>query len=116
MKSAWFTKTPVRLHLIGHSAGAIVHCHVVDRLARLGWKFESVNFMAAAATVDLFRQTGLPRVADKTVKGFRSFHLTAAAEEQDSTRRPLPRHTRPPLYLVSEAFEGGKRPPHLRMG
>ena len=115
MKSAWFTKTPVRLHLIGHSAGAIVHCHVVDRLARLGWKFESVNFMAAAATVDLFRQTVLPRLADKTVKAFRSFHLTAAAEEQDSTCRPLLGYSRSLLYLVSESFEGGKRTPILGM-
>ena len=33
---AWFTKTQVRLHLIGHSAGAIVHSYVVDRLCKLG--------------------------------------------------------------------------------
>ncbi len=115
MKSPWFTKAPVRLHLIGHSAGAIVQCHVVDRLARLGWKFDSVNFMAAAATVDLFERTLLPRLKDKTVREFRSFFLADAAEEQDSTCRPILGYSRSLLYLVSESFEGGRRAPILGM-
>ena len=115
MKSPWFAKTPVRLHLIGHSAGAIVHCHVIDRLADLGWKFESVSFMAAAATVDLFERTMLPRLQDKTVREFRSFLLTDAAEEQDPTCRPILGYGRSLLYLVSESFEGGTRTPILGM-
>jgi len=115
MKSPWFTKAPVRLHLIGHSAGAIVQCHVVDRLALLGWKFDSVNFMAAAATVDLFERTLLPRLKDKTVREFRSFFLADAAEEQDSTCRPILGYSRSLLYLVSESFEGGRRAPILGM-
>jgi hypothetical protein len=115
MKSPWFTKTPARLHLIGHSAGSIVHCYVIDRLARLGWKFESVSFMAAAATVDLFERTMLPRLQDKTVRVFRSFLLTDAAEEQDVTCRPILGYGRSLLYLVSESFEGGTRTPILGM-
>ncbi len=47
----------VRLHLVGHSAGAILHSHVVDRLGGHGWEFESVNFMAPAVRVDLFEET-----------------------------------------------------------
>jgi hypothetical protein len=113
--SPWFTKTPVRLHLIGHSAGSIVHCHVVDRLAKLGWKFESVTFMAAAARLDLFARTLLPRIKDRTVKQFRSFHLSDAAEQQDPTCRPVLGYGRSLLYLVSESFEGGARVPLLGM-
>lgn len=115
MKSPWFTKTPLRLHLIGHSAGSIVHCYVVDRLARLGWKFDSVSFMAAAATLDLFERTLLPRLRDRTVREFRSFLLTDAAEEQDPTCRPILGYGRSLLYLVSESFEGGSRTPILGM-
>jgi hypothetical protein len=114
-KSPWFTRTPVRLHLIGHSAGSIVHCHVVERLAPLGWKFESVTFMAAAATVDLFERTLLPRIEDRTVKQFRSFHLTDVAEQKDPTCRPVLGYGRSLLYLVSESFEGGMRTPVLGM-
>lgn len=115
MKSPWFTETPYRLHLIGHSAGAILHCHVVARLAELKWKFESVNFMAPAATVDLFKETLLPRIKDKTVKQFRSFHLNDAAEQQDPTCKPVLGYGRSLLYLVSESFEGGVRTPLLGM-
>jgi hypothetical protein len=115
MQSPWFTKTPVHLHMIGHSAGAIVHCYAVDRLAQLGWRFESVNFMAGAATLDLFKKTLLPRIADKTVKQFRAFHLSDSAEQQDPTCRPVLGYSRSLLYLVSESFEGGVRTPLVGM-
>lgn len=115
MQSPWFTKTPVRLHLIGHSAGSIVHSYVVDRLAKLGWQFESVNFMAPAVTVPLFEQTVLPRLKDGTVKFLRQFHLNDAAEQQDHTCKPILGYSRSLLYLVSESFEGGVRTPILGM-
>lgn len=114
-QAGWFDAVPVRLHLIGHSAGAIVHCFIVHRLASLGWKFESVNFMAPAVTVELFQQTLAPRVKDGTVKQLRSFHLADAAEEQDPTCRPVLGYGRSLLYLVSESFEGGIHTPILGM-
>ena len=71
--------------------------------------------MAAAATVDLFERTLLPRLKDKTVRAFRSFVLADAAEGQDSTCRPILGYGRSLLYLVSESFEGGQRTPILGM-
>ena len=115
VKSEWFEKKRVRLHMIGHSAGSIVHCYAVDRLAELGWTFESVNFLAAAATLDLFKKTLLPHIADKTVKQFRAFHLSDAAEQQDPTCKAILGYGRSLLYLVSESFEGGVRTPLVGM-
>jgi hypothetical protein len=114
-KSPWFGKTPVRLHLIGHSAGSIVHSHVVGRLAAAGWRFESINFMAPAVRMDLFEQQVLPRIKDGTVKHFRTFHLNDTAEQKDSTVKPLLGYSRSLLYLVSESFENGVRTPLLGM-
>ena len=108
-----FSPSRVRLHLIGHSAGSIVHSYLIDRLGNLGWKFESVNFMAPAVTVELFRDKALPRIKDGTVKQFRTFHLTEAAEEQDPTCRPILGYGRSLLYLVSESFENGIPTPIL---
>ncbi len=65
----------VRLHLIGHSAGSIVHSFLIKQLAHLGWRFESVNY-AAAVTVETFRDIAMNLVRDGTVKSLRSFHLT----------------------------------------
>ena len=50
----------VRLHLIGHSAGSIVHSYVVKALSKRGWTFESVNFMAPAVRVDVFEDCVAP--------------------------------------------------------
>jgi hypothetical protein len=115
MKSRWFTQTPVHLHLIGHSAGAIVQCHIAAALAAEGWKFESINFLAAAATVELFEKTLLPRLRDRAVARLNLFHLHDAAEQQDPTCKPILSYNRSLLYLVSESFEGGRRTPILGM-
>ncbi len=112
-KSTGFARSRVRLHLIGHSAGSIVHSYLVDHLGRLGWNFESVNFLAPAVTVELFSDKALARIKDGTVKQFRTFHLTEAAEQQDPTCRPILGYGRSLLYLVSESFENGIPTPIL---
>jgi len=114
-QAAWFKPGRVRLHLVGHSAGSIVHSHAVERMARNGWTFESVSFLAAAITVENFDQTVAPHLATGAVKRFRAFHLTDAAEQQDPTCEPILGYSRSLLYLVSESFEGGRGVPILGM-
>ncbi len=114
-QSAQFAPDRVRLHLIGHSAGSIVHSFLIQELAGRGWKFDSVNFLAAAVTVDTFKATALKRIQDGTVRHFRSFQLCDAVEQQDPTCKPLFGYGRSLLYLVSESFEGGVRTPILGM-
>ena len=103
-----FAPARVRLHLIGHSAGAILHCHLLDALARLGWKFASVHFMAPAVRTDVFASSLLPHLRSRKVGRLHQFHLTAGAEERDPTCRPLLGYGRSLLWLVSESFEGGR--------
>lgn len=114
-QSRVFTGAPARLHLIGHSAGSIVHSHIVDRLCGLGWQFETLNLMAPAVTVDLFERTVLPRLRNGEVKMLNQFHLGDAQEQADPTCKPILYYTRSLLYLVAESFEGGKRTPLLGM-
>jgi hypothetical protein len=113
--SPWFTKTPVRLHLIGHSAGSIAHSHIVHRLCERGWTFESLNLMAPAVTVKLFNETVIPRLRDGKVKRLNEFHLTDVVEQADPTCKPILYYTRSLLYLVSESFERGKQTPLVGM-
>ncbi|KAB0496289.1 C1 family peptidase [Pseudomonas vancouverensis] len=101
-----------RLHLIGHSAGAIVHSFIVDRLAATGLRFASLNLMAPAVRVDTFERLVLPHLMSKTVANYLQFSLTDLAENQDPTCRP---YLRSLLYLVSESFEAGVRTPILGM-
>lgn len=104
-----------RIHLIGHSAGSIVHCHLVELLAGLGWNFSSANMMAPAATVDLFASKMLPYIRSKQVTQYNQWHLSDALERNDKTCRAILGYGRSLLYLVSESFEGGARTPVLGM-
>jgi hypothetical protein len=99
---------PVRFHLVGHSAGSIVHCQIVERLATMGIRFETVSFLAPAVTVSLFDRTLRKRLDDGSVRRYQQFHLTAKAEEDDPTCGPYRRSL---LHLVAESFEGGQRTP-----
>ena len=114
-QAAWFKPERARLHLIGHSAGSIVHSCAVERMARHDWTFESVNFLAAAVTVENFNRAVAPHIQSGAVRRFRSFHLTDAAEQQDPTCNPILGYSRSLLYLVSESFEGGRGIPILGM-
>jgi len=112
---AGFDEGRIRLHLIGHSAGSIVHCHLASRLAAAGggWRFATVQFMAPAVRVDTFEATLLPLIRSGAVERYAQYHLTDAAEQQDPTCRPLLGYGRSLLYLVSESFERGRRTPIL---
>jgi hypothetical protein len=103
-----------RLHLIGHSAGAIVHSHVIDALATEGWEFQSVTFMAPAVTVETFEQLVVPHFG-RAVKQYNQFHLTDTAEQKDPTCRAILGYGRSLLYLVSGAFEDARQKPILGM-
>jgi hypothetical protein len=106
---------PIRLHLVGHSAGSIVLAYLIDRLAGEEWEFASVTFMAPAIRVDTFAQRVRPWIASGHVKRLREYHLADAAEKQDPTCRSILGYGRSLLYLVSHSFEGGREVPLLGM-
>src|SRR5690606_7310041 len=106
---------PLRLHLVGHSAGAIALAFMVDRLAAQEWEFESVSFMAPALRVDRFMERVAPWLESGRVKRYAQYHLTDEAERRDPSTRALLGYGRSLLFLVSRAFEGGGEAPILGM-
>ena len=105
----------VRLHLIGHSAGSILHSHVVERMGGAGWNFESVNFMAPAVRLDTFREKVLPAIKSGKIKRYNQLHLSDDMEQKDPTCKPILGYSRSLLYLVSQSFEKGQITPILGM-
>ncbi len=110
-----FEPDRVRLHLIGHSAGAIVHSYLANILAQRGWRFKTLNFMAPAVTAKTFNDQVLPHLKSGQVDRYHQFHLTDDMEQKDPTCRPVLGYGRSLLYLVSESFEHGVRTPILGM-
>jgi hypothetical protein len=104
---------PLRLHLVGHSAGAIVLAALIDRLAGREWQFASVTLLAPAVTVAGFDRHVLPWLESGAVRRYHHYHLADVAERRDNTVRAALGYGRSLLYLVSESFEGGRSVPIL---
>lgn len=101
----------VRMHLVAHSAGAVVGTYLIDRLlADSLLRFESVSFLAPAVRIDVFDKSVRPHLASGAVRRYQQFMLSEQAEENDPScglyRRSL-------LKLIAESFEGGTRVPLL---
>ncbi len=115
-KSRYFDNmAKVRLHLIGHSAGSIVHSHIIHRLCARGWIFESLNLLAPAVDLKTFEETAVPALRSGQVKRFNEFHLTDDMELRDTTCQSLFGYGHSLLYLVSRSFEKGQNIPILGM-
>jgi hypothetical protein len=106
---------PVRVHLIGHSAGAIVMARWAERICAGGGHCASVNMLAPALRVDEFEAGLLRLLRDGGVAAIHEFHLADAAEQADRSCEALLGYGRSLLYLVSQAFEGGGEEPVLGM-
>ena len=111
----------VRVHLVGHSAGAIFLAPLLQRLADAGVKVDSLAFLAPALRIDTFRKSILPHLGDsKSVARFATFAMSDSRELNDScgTDR-IPIYQKSLLYLVSRALEkpgvGGGEVPLLGM-
>jgi len=99
---------PRKLHLVGHSTGMILLCHLLQRLSVLSpaTPVASVSLMAPAGTLELFTSHMQPFL--KTMHpafriskmGF--YNLTDELEQDDEVTRA---YNKSLLYLVSRAFE-----------
>ena len=103
----------LEIHLIGHSAGAILHAPLVKLLTDRGLKIETCTLWAPACTVDQFKESYLPAMQKKTLKKFTVFMLGDKTEQDDNCAGI---YNKSLLYLVSNAFEGRGRIPGFRDG
>ena len=99
----------IRLHLVGHSAGGILHSHLGAAAIAAGFDLRSVSLLAPAVRVDEFDRT-LGKAVLKTDTKLLVANLTDAAERADPTCKPYGHSL---LYLVSRSFEDRKETPIL---
>ncbi len=91
----------VRVHVVGHSAGAIVVAHAIPRLVRMGLPLGSVSLLAPAVAVETFTEVaGLALEASEAP--LLVAYLTDAAERSDATCTPYGHSL---LHLVSRVLE-----------
>lgn len=109
------TRHPVRLHFIGHSAGAILLGRLFEELRGAGGAgpllpsggLGTTSLMAPACTLDFF-DAQLARLPDEVAPGACvNYILPDALERQDG----FAGYGRSLLYLISNGLEGGHRVP-----
>ena len=109
-------RSRIRLHLVGHSAGAVLQARLLFELIRDGWTVESLNLLAPAITVDHYHTDIEPLARAGTVRRAAQFHLTDECENNESgAMRAALLYKRSLLYLISNAFEGARGVPVLGM-
>lgn len=90
----------VELHLCGHSAGSILHAHLIPHLAQRRVPVKSLTLLAPAVRTRAFRDLVLPRLGGP-LERLAVFNLRDGAERDDAVGP----YGKSLLYLVSQAFE-----------
>lgn len=99
------------LHVVGHSAGSIFAAYALPLLSNLGIPLKSVQFLAPAIRIDLFKQLLLPSLESGHTP-LPSLYLLSDKMERGDSVGPYAKSL---LYLVSNAFEGARSVPILGM-
>lgn len=107
----------IEIHLIGHSAGCVLHGPIVRRLTDSpasgghGLTIDTCTLWAPACTMMLFDSAYLPAIRDQRIRDFALYTLTDKAEQDDHCAHIYHKSL---LYLVSNAFEKRARVPIFR--
>jgi hypothetical protein len=104
-----------KIHIVGHSTGAILLAHFLRVLQNTKLKIESCHLMAPAATLDLYHSHYRPILQGnhKLKLGNMTIYNLMDGVERADTVSPLYRKSL--LYLVSNSFERGRDKPLLGM-
>ncbi|HVI57355.1 MAG TPA: N-acetylmuramidase domain-containing protein [Luteimonas sp.] len=101
----------IRLHLVGHSAGAIVHTWLGPRALKAGFDLRSISLLAPAVRIDAFDRNLGEAISERGIRVLVA-NLTDAAELADGTCSPYGHSL---LYLVARSFEDHEETPLLGM-
>ncbi len=107
------TYPDVEIHLIGHSAGSIVHGHLVDLMRQESLTIDSCHLFAPACTVPFALEKYKPVLGKKLAFADFYCHLMSDERERDDNVASLYRKSL--LYLVSRALESEHKMPLLGM-
>ncbi|MES2073195.1 MAG: C1 family peptidase [Pseudomonadota bacterium] len=104
----------LEIHLVGHSAGSIVHGHLLQLLAQRQLKVSSCSLFAPACTVEFANQSYRAAIEQNFLqrKDFH-IHLMSDARELDDNVASI--YHKSLLYLVARAFETLHKTPLLGM-
>lgn len=104
----------LKIHIIGHSNGSVMAAFLISRLLENipGIEISTLSLMAPACTCDLFMEKYAEPIAKERVQKTAIYNLSDELELKDNVAKVYRKSL---LYLVSNAYEGGKKVPLLGM-
>lgn len=99
------------LHVVAHSAGAIFTAYALPALAGLGVNWRSLQLIAPAIRIDLFKEQVLSAIQEEKCPRPTLYILSDVGELDDDVGP----YGKSLLYLVSNALEGEREVPLLGM-
>jgi hypothetical protein len=110
------SKDQWEFHVVGHSAGSIVAAYAVELFGAQSAQFASLQLMAPAVRLDVFKDLVLKRVLAKTCPIPTVYVLSDVGERDDDVGvGAVTPYGKSLLYLVSNAFEDKRGTPLLGM-
>ena len=103
----------VKLHLAGHSTGAILHAYLASALTQFERKIRvaSASLLAPASTVSLFKSTYRPLLkAPRSQTGINRMDIYNLTDKLECDDTVIKIYRKSLLYLVSRSFEEDPRP------
>lgn len=104
-------KTKWEIHIVAHSAGSIFLAYALEALLKIGIPVKSLQFMAPAISIDLFKEKFLPLIEFNSDLNPTLYVLSDKGERDDDVGP----YGKSLLYLVSNAFERRRETPLLGM-
>lgn len=105
-----------KIHLVGHSTGAILLAHMLQALDKMGveTRISTVSLLAPAATIDLYKTHFKPllKTGGFGIDNLVIYNLSEKLEQDDNVAQVYRKSL---LYLVSNAFEEKREVPLLGM-
>jgi Papain family cysteine protease len=105
----------IKIHIAGHSTGAIVLAHMLNIMKRKNVTFSSCSLLAPACSVELYKSNYLPVLQNKhsaKITDMAIYNLKDKLELDDNVAAAYRKSL---LYLVSNAFERVNEKPILGM-
>jgi len=99
------------IHIVAHSAGCIFTAYALEALIGIGIPIKSVQFMAPAISIKLFKEKMFPLISENDALR-PSIYVLSDKGERDDDVGPYGKSL---LYLVSNAFERKRETPLLGM-
>ena len=109
------TDAKIKIHIAGHSTGAIVLAHMLNVMKRKKITFSTCSLLAPASSMDLYQSNFLPVLQNKhaaKITDMAIYNLKNNLELDDHVAHAYRKSL---LYLVSNSFEHHRETPILGM-